>query len=130
MASQEKQEEAPQQSQQEAGGPLTVGWIKAIKRQYQWAKQDIETYPYVWASYGVVYGGFGLWLTYRWRALRKLEDRVRILQAKMRERAKEAEAAKSAAKAPSGGNTTAKPADNAPSANSTSTKSSEASKSP
>ncbi|CAM8967574.1 hypothetical protein QQ045_005543 [Rhodiola kirilowii] len=127
MASQDKQEEVPQQSQEAAAGPMSVGWIKAIERRYQLMKEDIETYPYVWASYGVVYGGLGLWLAYRWRKLRQLEDRVRILQERMRQRAKEAEAAKLAGKVPSGGNSATRPAENTSAANSTSPKSNQAS---
>ncbi|KAI4354393.1 hypothetical protein L6164_003259 [Bauhinia variegata] len=47
-------------------------------------KEHAETYPYVWASYIVVYSGFGLWMAYRWRKLRKTEDRVRGLQERLR----------------------------------------------
>ncbi|CAM8910172.1 unnamed protein product [Rhodiola kirilowii] len=131
MASQDKQEETPQQSLEgaAAGGPMSIGWIQAVERRYQLTKEDIETYPYVWASYGVVYGGLGLWLAYRWRKLRQLEDRVRILQERMRQRAKEAEAAKLAGKVqPGSSNSAAKPVENVPSANSLSTKSNQASK--
>ncbi|XP_052191039.1 uncharacterized protein LOC127800461 [Diospyros lotus] len=60
---------------------LAVGWIE---ERYQKIKANAETYPYVWGSYIVVYGGFGLWFAYRWRKLRKTEDRVRVLQERLR----------------------------------------------
>lgn len=80
MATEGKGEE----NQQPAPGPSAVGWKGKIEEQYQKVKTNAETYPYVWGSYIVVYGGFGLWLTYRWRKLRKTEDRVRVLQARLR----------------------------------------------
>ena len=39
---------------------------------------------YVWSSYLIVYGGFGLWVAYRYRKLRNTEDRVRALQERLR----------------------------------------------
>lgn len=57
-----------------------VGWVE---HHYRRLKENAETYPYVWASYAVVYVGFGLWTTYRWRKLRRTEDRVRVLQARL-----------------------------------------------
>ncbi|KAL2514631.1 hypothetical protein Fot_28602 [Forsythia ovata] len=64
--------------------PTVVGWGEKIEKQYQKIKEHAETYPYVWGSYILVYGGFGLWLTYRWRKLRRTEDRVRGLQERLR----------------------------------------------
>ncbi|MED6209734.1 hypothetical protein PIB30_057648 [Stylosanthes scabra] len=58
--------------------------IDSLEKQYLKIKEHAETYPYVWASYIVVYGGLGLWTAYRWRKLRKTEDRVRNLQAHLR----------------------------------------------
>ncbi|XP_075488786.1 uncharacterized protein LOC142527744 isoform X2 [Primulina tabacum] len=69
--------------QQEAN-PTAVGWRGKLQEQYQRIKTHAETYPYVWGSYILVYGGFGLWLTYRWRRLRNTEDRVRVLQERLR----------------------------------------------
>ncbi|KAK1363450.1 ATP synthase gamma chain like [Heracleum sosnowskyi] len=69
-----------QQPSPSAAGP--VGWIE---HHYKRLKENAETYPYVWASYAVVYVGFGLWTTYRWRKLRRTEDRVRVLQARLHE---------------------------------------------
>jgi hypothetical protein len=80
MATQQNGEEEDQQATQ----ALTVGWRAMLEERYQKTKEHAETYPYVWASYIVVYGGFGLWLTYRWRKLRKSEDRVRVLQERLR----------------------------------------------
>ncbi|KAG6680268.1 hypothetical protein I3842_13G033000 [Carya illinoinensis] len=51
-----------------------------VEERYQKIKENAKTYPYVWASYIVVYGGFGLWFIYRWRKLRKTEDKIRVLQ--------------------------------------------------
>nr|XP_009793621.1 PREDICTED: uncharacterized protein LOC104240473 [Nicotiana sylvestris] len=57
-----------------------TNWADKIQQQYQKIKENAETYPYVWGSYIVVYGGFGLWFAYRWRKLRKTENRVRVIQ--------------------------------------------------
>ncbi|KAK4840090.1 hypothetical protein QYF36_027333 [Acer negundo] len=62
----------------------TAGFLGMVQEQYRKTKENAETYPYVWASYIVVYGGFALWTTYRWRKLRKTEDRVRGLQQRLR----------------------------------------------
>ncbi|CAK9167266.1 unnamed protein product [Ilex paraguariensis] len=77
-----------------AASPLAVSWVE---EQYQKIKQNAETYPYVWGSYIVVYGGFALWTTYRWRKLRKTEDRVRALQERLRKLVEAEESASSAA---------------------------------
>ncbi|KAG9144364.1 hypothetical protein Leryth_025072 [Lithospermum erythrorhizon] len=58
-------------------------WRRTIVEQYSRVKENAETYPSVWGSYILVYGGFGLWLSYRWRRLRKTEDRVRVLQERL-----------------------------------------------
>ncbi|KAJ7948089.1 putative Transmembrane protein [Quillaja saponaria] len=73
-----------------------VGWKGALGVQYREIKENVETYPYVWASYIVVYGGLALWGTYRWRKLRNTENRVRALQ----ERLKRLEAQESATSIP------------------------------
>ncbi|TXG51469.1 hypothetical protein EZV62_023993 [Acer yangbiense] len=62
----------------------TAGFQGMVEEQYRKIKENAETYPYVWGSYIVVYGGFALWTTYRWRKLRKTEDRVRGLQERLR----------------------------------------------
>lgn len=61
-----------------------TSWAGKIQEQYLKIKENAETYPYVWGSYAVVYGGIGLWFAYRWRRLRKTEDRVRVLQDRLR----------------------------------------------
>uniref|UniRef100_A0A2N9ER99 Uncharacterized protein n=1 Tax=Fagus sylvatica TaxID=28930 RepID=A0A2N9ER99_FAGSY len=69
---------------EQATGAPALGLRAKVEEQYRKIKEDAETYPYVWASYIVVYGGFSLWSIYRWRKLRKTEDRVRVLQARLR----------------------------------------------
>lgn len=61
-----------------------TSWGEMIGLPFRKVKDHIEANPYVWTAYVTVYGGFGLWLTYRWRKLRRTEDRVRILQEKLR----------------------------------------------
>ncbi|KAL0290500.1 UNVERIFIED_CONTAM: hypothetical protein Sangu_2571800 [Sesamum angustifolium] len=84
MATQPKAEDSSgaTDNQQEAT-PAAIGWGGKIEEQYRKLKEHAETYPYVWGSYILVYGGFGLWLTYRWRKLRRTEDRVRALQERL-----------------------------------------------
>lgn len=85
MATQLKEEDVSQTADSQQGATdMTVGWGGKIEEQYRKIKEHAETYPYVWGSYILVYGGFGLWLTYRWRKLRKTEDRVRGLQERLR----------------------------------------------
>ncbi|KAH7862913.1 hypothetical protein Vadar_011038 [Vaccinium darrowii] len=79
--------EAPNKDNKEDQQPPNspaVGWTGTIEQQYRKIKENAEAYPYVWGSYIVVYGGFGLWLSYRWRKLRRTEDRVRVLQERLR----------------------------------------------
>ncbi|KAG6767393.1 PREDICTED: uncharacterized protein LOC105124544 [Populus euphratica] len=97
MASQQK-EDLPSTS------PRAAGFGEMVVERYQKIREHAETYPYVWASYIVVYGGFSLWATYRWRKLRKTEDRVRVLQERLRKLVETEEGAsstKSVEKAPS-----------------------------
>lgn len=54
-------------------------WMKMAEERWQAIREHAETYPFVWASYILVYGGIGVYMTYRWRKLRKTEDRVRAL---------------------------------------------------
>lgn len=74
--------------------------LNGIVEQYRKIREHAETYPYVWASYLVVYGGFALWGTYRWRKLRKTEDRVRALQERLRKLVETEESAGSATATP------------------------------
>ncbi|XP_030543795.1 uncharacterized protein LOC115750520 [Rhodamnia argentea] len=75
--------------------PSAIGWKETVEEQYRKIKENAETYPYVWASYILVYGGFALWTTYRWRVLRRTEDRVRVLQERLRKLVKAQESASS-----------------------------------
>lgn len=86
-----------EESRESTASPaVAVGLVGKVVEQYRKTREHAETYPYVWGSYILVYGGFGLWFTYRFRKLRKTEDRVRVLQAKLRKIFEEEEAAKSA----------------------------------
>ncbi|KAF7130036.1 hypothetical protein RHSIM_Rhsim10G0172600 [Rhododendron simsii] len=79
--------DAPQKDDkedQQAPKSPAVGWTGMIEQQYRRIKENAEAYPYVWGSYIVVYGGFGLWFAYRFRKLRRTEDRVRALQDRLR----------------------------------------------
>ncbi|XP_010269689.1 PREDICTED: uncharacterized protein LOC104606278 [Nelumbo nucifera] len=72
-------------------------WKGKVEEQYRKIREHAETYPYVWASYIVVYGGLAVWTTYRWRKLRKTEDRVRTLQGKLRKLVEAEESANASA---------------------------------
>ncbi|CAL4960324.1 unnamed protein product [Urochloa decumbens] len=77
----------PQQQQEPAPAPAPAsggGVIAALEGQWRKAKEHAETYPYVWGSYILVYGGLGAYLAWRWGKLRRAEDRVRILQDRLR----------------------------------------------
>lgn len=82
---------------QQTASPQNVSWRGMLEGQYQKIRENAETYPYVWASYIVVYGGFALWTTYRWRKLRRTEDRVRALQDRLRKLVDAEESTNSAA---------------------------------
>ncbi|XVF63332.1 hypothetical protein PTKIN_Ptkin09bG0079500 [Pterospermum kingtungense] len=69
--------------------------LELVKERYQKIKEHAETYPYVWGSYTLVYGGLALWTIYRWRKLRKTEDRVRALQERLRKLVENEESANS-----------------------------------
>lgn len=79
MATQQKEE-----GNQTASAPATEGLRGMIEERYRKIKENAEAYPYVWASYIFVYGTLALWTTYRWRKLRKTEDRVRVLHERLR----------------------------------------------
>uniref|UniRef100_A0A0E0JRD0 Uncharacterized protein n=1 Tax=Oryza punctata TaxID=4537 RepID=A0A0E0JRD0_ORYPU len=69
----------------EAGVAYGGGVIAKLEEQWRKTKEHAETYPYVWGSYILVYGGLAAYLTWRWRKLRRTEDRVRGLQARLRQ---------------------------------------------
>ncbi|KAL8170801.1 hypothetical protein V2J09_022605, partial [Rumex salicifolius] len=60
-------------------------WAGKIEERYMKAKENVEGCLYVYASYALVYGGFGLWFAYRWTRLRRTESRVRGLQTRLQE---------------------------------------------
>lgn len=70
---------------QVVAAPPAAGFMDSLENRYKKIKEHAETYPYVWGSYILVYGGFGLWFAYRYRKLLRTEDRVRALQARLRE---------------------------------------------
>jgi hypothetical protein len=74
-------EDAPPPPATGAGGSL----IAKVGEQWRKTKEHAETYPYVWGSYILVYGGLGAYITWRWCKLRRTEDRVRALQARLRQ---------------------------------------------
>lgn len=84
-----------QNEDKQAPIPSAVGLKEMVEEQYRKIKENAETYPYVWASYILVYGGFALWTTYRWRKLRRTEDRVRVLQERLRKLVEAEESASS-----------------------------------
>ncbi|KAK2651774.1 hypothetical protein Ddye_011630 [Dipteronia dyeriana] len=95
-----------------------TGFLGMVQEQYRKTKENAETYPYVWASYIVVYGGFALWTTYRWRKLRKTEDRVRGLQERLRKLVESEQSASSTGsvqKVPPSGEKTLQSSDKTPS---------------
>lgn len=86
MSSPEKSEgsQQPAAADKQLESYSYTNWADKIQQHYRKIKENAETYPYVWGSYIVVYGGFGLWFAYRWRKLRKTENRVRVLQDRLR----------------------------------------------
>ncbi|RLN21673.1 hypothetical protein C2845_PM07G29480 [Panicum miliaceum] len=84
---------------QAAGAASGGGVIAKLEEQWRKTKEHAETYPYVWGSYILVYGGLGAYLAWRWRKLRRTEDRVRVLQDRLRKlaEAEESQAASGSA---------------------------------
>ncbi|KAF3779972.1 hypothetical protein EJ110_NYTH26595 [Nymphaea thermarum] len=70
-------------------------WMEMVKERWQATREHAETYPFVWASYILVYGGVGVYMTYRWRKLRKTEERVRALHEHLKKLVEADEAAAS-----------------------------------
>lgn len=58
----------------------------------------METYPYVWASYVVVFGGLGLYGAFAWRNMRLAEREVLRLQSVLKAKSAQREAAADASK--------------------------------
>lgn len=78
----------------DGGGGVGESLRKKLEDQFHRTREHAETYPYVWASYAVVWGGFGILTIYKWRKLRRMEDRVRALQQKLKHIVDAEEAAK------------------------------------
>ncbi|KNA17045.1 hypothetical protein SOVF_083740 [Spinacia oleracea] len=93
-------EQKAEGTEQTNGDNPDVGFVEKVEAKYHELRQHAETYPYVWASYTVVYGGLGLWFAYRWRKLRKTEDRVRVLQERLRQLAQAEESTSSSSSVP------------------------------
>ncbi|VVB13777.1 unnamed protein product [Arabis nemorensis] len=85
-------------SQESQPNQVAPGFVGAIEEQYKKLRDHAEAYPYVWGSYIVVYGGLFLWTGYRWRKLRRTEDRVRGLQEKLRKLVEDEQSAVTASK--------------------------------
>lgn len=83
------------QASQETTATPPASLAELVQERYRKIKEHAETYPYVWGSYTLVYGGLALWTIYRWRKLRKTEDRVRALQERLRKLVENEEAANS-----------------------------------
>jgi hypothetical protein len=67
-----------------AGAATGGGVIAKLEEEWRKKKEHAQTYPYVWGSYILVYGGLGAYLAWRWHKLRRTEDRVRLLQDRLR----------------------------------------------
>ncbi|KAG0519816.1 hypothetical protein BDA96_08G019000 [Sorghum bicolor] len=90
----------PQQEPEPVAGAVAGGGVIAkLEEEWRKTKEHAQTYPYVWGSYILVYGGLGAYLAWRWRKLRRTEDRVRLLQDRLRKlsAAEESQAASASA---------------------------------
>ncbi|OIW01272.1 hypothetical protein TanjilG_10433 [Lupinus angustifolius] len=92
-----------------ANAAFALGLKDSLEKRYLKIKEHAETYPYVWASYIVVYGGFALWTGYRWRKLRRTENSVRNLQERLRKLVEADESATSIKAVEKGSSSSEKP---------------------
>ncbi|XP_078447162.1 uncharacterized protein LOC144716026 [Wolffia australiana] len=76
--------------------PPKLDWRGTMEERWRKTREHAETYPYVWASYILVYGGLGGYIAWRWRKLRQTEQRVRVLQEQLRQIVEAEEAAAAA----------------------------------
>uniref|UniRef100_A0A0D9V831 Uncharacterized protein n=1 Tax=Leersia perrieri TaxID=77586 RepID=A0A0D9V831_9ORYZ len=79
------QQPEQQPAETKSGSAYGGGVMAKLEEQWRKTKEHAETYPYVWGSYILVYGGLAAYLTWRWTKLRRTEDRVRGLQARLRQ---------------------------------------------
>ncbi|CAF1788552.1 unnamed protein product [Brassica napus] len=93
ISSTKRKEQSGLENQEIQPNQVAPGFVGAIEEQYKKLRDHAEAYPYVWGSYTVVYGGLFLWTAYRWRKLRRTEDRVRGLQTKLRKLVQDEQAA-------------------------------------
>uniref|UniRef100_A0A0D3EGR9 Uncharacterized protein n=1 Tax=Brassica oleracea var. oleracea TaxID=109376 RepID=A0A0D3EGR9_BRAOL len=93
ISSTKRKEQSELENQEIQPNQVAPGFVGAIEEQYKKLRDHAEAYPYVWGSYTVVYGGLFLWTAYRWRKLRRTEDRVRGLQTKLRKLVQDEQAA-------------------------------------
>ncbi|CAN7121054.1 hypothetical protein HID58_004162 [Brassica napus] len=98
MASATTEQSGLENQESQPPNQVAPGFVGAIEEQYKKLRDHAEAYPYVWGSYTVVYGGLFLWTAYRWRKLRRTEDRVRGLQTKLRKLVQDEQAALTASK--------------------------------
>lgn len=91
-------EQSGVEAQESQPSQIAPGFVGAIEEQYKKLRDHAQAYPYVWGSYIVVYGTLALWTGYRWRKLRRTEDRVRGLQTKLRKLVQDEQAAVTASK--------------------------------
>lgn len=78
----------------EGGGSVQPGgFVERSEQQWQRTVEHARTYPYVWASYLVTFGGLGIYGAWRWRELRKMEDQVMQVQRELLKRVQQEEAA-------------------------------------
>ena len=73
------------------------GFLERCEQQWQRTTEHARTYPYVWASYVVTFGGLGIYGAWRWRELRKMENQVMQVQRELLKRVQQEEAAASQA---------------------------------
>jgi len=71
------------------------GFLERCEQQWQRTLEHARTYPYVWASYVVSFGGLGIYGAWRWRELRKIENQVMQYQRELLKRVQQEEAAAS-----------------------------------
>ena len=82
----------------ESGGDVQPrGFLERCEQQWQRTAEHARTYPYVWASYIITFGGLGVYGAWRWRELRKIENQVMQAQRELLKRVHQEEAAASEA---------------------------------
>lgn len=78
----------------EGGGSVqSGGFLERCEQQWRRTVEHARTYPYVWASYLVTFGGLGIYGAWRWRELRKMEDQVMQVQRELLKHVQQEEAA-------------------------------------